>query len=274
MPRSIKGSCACGYEDSLAKDSVLQMGSTPKEDKDFILKNMVEFAQSLARPTTKFVVNALTDSVGKDFTSFMHCNRAFIAVEILERVRQAEAHGFDAAFAGTCHGEFYLKEARQTVRMPVVGPSESAMMVAQLLGERFAVVTVADVFIPVVEDTIRSHGSESRAIRQRPVRAWTPDTNPMLVDAYSGRPDRLIEEFERLALECVRDGADVVICGCNSYGAGLAKVGYTEVGDTGVPVVAALPAMIKIAEAMVDLRRTLGMTQVGGGHEPLQQHPA
>ena len=42
------------------------MGSTPKEDKDFILKNMVEFAQSLARPTTKFVVNALTDSVGKD----------------------------------------------------------------------------------------------------------------------------------------------------------------------------------------------------------------
>lgn len=84
----------------------------------------------------------------------------------------------------------------------------------------------------------------------------------MLADAYSGRPDRLIEEFERLALECVRDGADVVICGCNSYGAGLAKAGYTEVGGTGVPVVAALPAMIKIAEAMVDLRRTLGMTKL------------
>jgi allantoin racemase len=82
-----------------------------------------------------------------------------------------------------------------------------------------------------------------------------------MVDAYNGRPERMIEEFETLALECIKDGADVIICGCNPMGAAFSQIGYTEVTGTGVPVVTALPAMIKLAESLVDLRRSVGLSK-------------
>jgi hypothetical protein len=39
------------------------MGTSPREDKDFILANMLELARGVARPTTKFVVGrAIADA--------------------------------------------------------------------------------------------------------------------------------------------------------------------------------------------------------------------
>lgn len=242
-------------------DNTLEHFSADKAVQDLVLKNMLQFAQSVARPTTEFVVDFPTHGIGKDFAPYMRYNRALMAVEILERVKKAEEDGFDAAFPGMCYGEFFLQEARQAVKIPVVGPAESAMTVAQLIGGKFAVVTVADCFIHVMEENIRLHGWESRAIRNRPVRAWEVDTIKLMVDAYNGRPEQLVEEFDKQALECVRDGADVVICGCNPYGAALSQVGYKEVAGTGVPVVTPLPAQIKLAEALVDLRRSVGIAK-------------
>ena len=41
----------------------------------------------------------------------------------------------------------------------------------------------------------------------------------------------------------------------------LGLAGYREVRDTGVPVIMGPAAMVKLAEAMVDLRRSLGLTK-------------
>ena len=223
-----------------------------------------------------------TQAIGKHFAGYMRYNRALLAVEVLERVKQAEADGFDAAFPGVCYGEFFLQVARQAVQIPVVGPAESAMMMAQLLGARFAVVTLAteDVYAqgPVyghnaVEENLRVLGWENRAIKNRPVRPFSPPLASLLIEAYEGRPDRLIEEFEKHALECVRDGADVVICGCMPYGTALSKAGYKEVAGTGVPVVTPLPAMIKLAEGMVDLRRSVGLAKSEAVVSPYRSTP-
>ena len=257
-------------------------GGSSGEDKELILGNMIEFAQSVARPTTKIVMDFPTEAIGHHFAGYMRYNRALLAVEILERVKQAELDGFDAAFPGVCYGEFFLQEARQAVKMPVVGPAESAMMVAQLIGSRFAVVTLAteDIFAQgpvyghnVVEQNIRLLGWDSRTIKSRPVRPFAPPFGPLLVEAYSGKPDRLIETFEKYALECVRDGADVVICGCMPYGTALSKAGYNEVAGTGVPVVTPLPAMIKLAESLVDLRRSVGITKSEAVVSPYRSTP-
>lgn len=257
-------------------------GGSSGEDKELILKNMLEFAGSVARPTTQIVMDFPTEAVGKHFAGYMRYNRAVLAVEILERVKQAEADGFDAAFPGVCYGEFFLQAARQAVRIPVVGPAESAMMVAQLLGGKFAVVTLAteDVHAQgavyghnAVEENLRVLGWEDRAIKNRPVRPFSPPLAPLLIEAYDGRPDRLIAEFEKHALECVRDGADVVICGCLPYGTALSKAGYNEVAGTGVPVVTPLPAMIKLAEALVDLRRSVGIAKSEAVVSPYRSTP-
>lgn len=257
-------------------------GGSSGEDKEFILKNMLEFAHSIARPTTEIVMDFPTQSVGRHFAGYMRYNRALLAVEILERVKQAEVDGFDAAFPGVCYGEFFLQDARQVVKIPVVGPAESAMMMAQLIGSRFAVVTMAteDIYTqgPVyghnaVEQNLRLLGWENRAIKERPVRPFLPPLASLLIEAYAGKPDRLVEEFEKHALACVRDGADVVICGCMPYGTALSKVGYKEVAGTGVPVVTPLPAMIKFAESLVDLQRSIGIAKSEAVVSPYRSTP-
>lgn len=257
-------------------------GGSIGEDKELILSKMLEFAHNVARPTTKIVMNFPTEAVGKYFPPYMRYNRTLLSVEILERIKQAEEDGFDAAFPGVCYGEFFLQEARQAVKMPVVGPAESAMMVAQLLGARFAVVTLATEDIHqqgpvyghnVVEQNLRLLGWEDRAIKNRPVRPFAPAIGPLLVEAYKGRPDQLIEVFEKYALECVRDGADVVICGCMPYGTALSYAGYNEVANTGVPVITPLPAMIKLAESLVDLRRSVGITKSEAVVSPYRSTP-
>lgn len=256
-------------------------GGSSGEDKELILNKMLEVAQSVARPTTKIVMDFPSQAVGKYFPGYMRYNRALLGVEILERVKQAEQDGFDAAFPGVCYGEFFLQDARQAVKMPVVGPAESAMMTAQLIGAKFGVVTLAteDIFAQgpvygqnVVEQNLRLLGWESRAIKQ-PVRPFLPPLGTLLVEAYSGRPERLIEEFEKRALECVRDGADVVICGCMPYGTALTAVGYNEVAGTGVPVVTPLPAMVKLAESLVDLRRSVGIAKSEAVVSPYRSTP-
>ena len=194
-------------------------------------------------------------------------------MEVLERLRQAEEDGFDAAFPGMCFGEFFLQDARQAVKIPVVGSNEAPMMLAQTLGKKFAVVTVAPKYEAIIAANIRSHGWEDRAIRNNPVRSWTPDIAARMLEAYDGRPDRLIEEFDEQAQECVRDGADVVICGCNPYGAALGQVGYNEVTDTGVPVVTPLAAQIKSAEMLVDLQRTQGLAKSEAVASPFRSTP-
>jgi allantoin racemase len=255
-------------------DNLAEHWASDPDEQEIICKNMLAYAQSVARPTTEFVLDFVDRNVGREFALWSPYPRAFVRVEILERIKQAEVDGFDAAFPGMCFGEFFLQDARQAVRMPVVGAAESSMLLAQMLGMKFAVVTVAPRFENIIWENIRLHGWESRAIRDRPVRSWISPLPEMMVDAYQGHPDRLIEEFDRQAQECVKDGADVVICGCNPYGAALGQVGYKEVIGTGVPVVTPMAAQIKLAEHLVDVRRSTGLTKSEAENGPYYSTPS
>ena len=62
-------------------------------------------------------------------------------------------------------------------------------------------------------------------------------------------------KFEAVAKECVRDGAEVVICDDAWLAPALSHFGYSQVGDTGVPVLDASAAAIKLAETLVDLKK-------------------
>ncbi|WP_219895003.1 aspartate/glutamate racemase family protein [Aquisediminimonas profunda] len=255
----------------LSDSTATQHGTSDPVEQDIIFSNMLGFAKKLARPDTEIDIAFLEHNIGSDYVPTMRYPRTFMAVEMVERIMQAEADGYDAAFAGMCYGEFFLQDARQAVRMPVVGPAESAMIVAQSLGKKFAVLTTAVSFEHVMEENIRFHRWEGAAISHRPVRSLEFSSDgpegvgrvlvQMMLDAYAGRPERMIEQFDQAAQELVRDGADVVICGCNPLGAALSQVGYNEVSGTGVPVVTALPAQIKMAEMLIDLKRGVGWSK-------------
>ena len=61
----------------------------------------------------------------------------------LKGIQSAERNGFDAVIVG-CFGDPGLEAARELTHMPVIGPSESSLLVAASLGHRFSVITILD----------------------------------------------------------------------------------------------------------------------------------
>jgi allantoin racemase len=133
------------------------------------------------------------------------------------------------------------------------------MLIATTLGSKFAVITVAPGVIPTIEIDLRLYGFEDRAI-VRPVRSLDPPSDgDLLLESVTDPHRRFIPNFERAARQCIADGAEVIVVGCGYYGPILSHHGYTEIPETGVPVLDCSAAGLKLAEVQVDLRKSIGL---------------
>ena len=72
----------------------------------------------------------------------------------VEKAIQAEKDSFDGIILG-CFGDPGLEALREMVKIPVVGPGETAMHIAAMLGHRFSIVTVLDSVVPSLERLAR-----------------------------------------------------------------------------------------------------------------------
>ncbi|MBI2958525.1 MAG: hypothetical protein HYY32_06755 [Chloroflexi bacterium] len=239
-------------------------------DRTLVYDKVLSFMHSVARSDTRIEIGHVEKGT---YANWLLYPRTVAKVAMMNSVIQAEKAGYDAALVGLGYDEFFLQECRQAVRMPVLDAGESGMLLAQLVGKRFAVVTVHDRYIHPQEWNIRTHGWEDRAIRHRPVRSFRPWYWDAMVEAHHGHPEKLIASFEKVALECIADGADTIICGCAPCGATLAMCGYHQIGKTGVPLVPAVASMVKLAETMVDLRRAGCMIKTEAEVGPYQTTP-
>lgn len=144
----------------------------------------------------------------------------------------------------------------------MLGRLGAAMMLAQFVGTIFAIVAVNPIYPNPFEDKIRELGWEKCALTNRLVRTLpAPAAWDSIAAACTGKPDAWLEMFDNLAYEYVQEGGDVIICVFNPGAAQLALNGYREVRDTGVPVIFAPAAMVKLAEMMVALRRSINPTK-------------
>ena len=176
---------------------------------------------------------------------------------ILDGIIKAGEKDFDAAVIGCC-ADPGLHQARSVMDIPVMASGESAMIVGQLIGRRFAMVTVGQEFVPIMEGNLRLLGLERRAIANRPIRSFEMKMED-LIDCFKGKPDRIIDQFEAVARECIKDGADVILAGCGYLGPALSLVDYSEIPGTGVPVVDGSAAALKLAEAMAGLKKSCSL---------------
>ena len=178
-------------------------------------------------------------------------------VWIIDGIISAEQQGYDAAIIG-CGNDPGLQEARQAVDIPVIGPSEAAMLLACSLGSKFSVITVMDEFIPVSDRNIRNYGLAARAAG--PVKVHQMGDNPFkaLFDMVEN-PGSINPQFETLCHECIDNGAEVIIPACASLSPATSLLGYKTVPDTGVPVLDITQAAVKLAETLVDLKRSTGL---------------
>jgi len=161
----------------------------------------------------------------------------------LDLIMDCEKNGFDAAIIG-CFGDPGLEAARELVTMPVVGPCESAMLMASGLGHKFGVLTIFDSLIPMME-----HLSVKAGVREK-LSSVRPTNIPVL--ELMNDPEVTKARLIEVAGTCVeQDRADALLFGCMT-------MSFLDMGDeigaeVGVPIVNAGRAAVKHAETLVSM---------------------
>lgn len=217
---------------------------------------LLDYARSLIAPGTQVTIGWM-----KKTTSLLSSNFLGMLndVHVISDILQAQRDGFDGVMIGP-HWDPGLYAAREAAAIPVSGPLESSIMVAQTLGRRFAVLTVHEGYVPMIERSIRVYGSEQRALSSRPVRKFGM-TFANAVAAATGDDRSFLDEFTKTARDCIADGADVIIAGGQLFGPIFQRHRYTTIPGTGVPVVEVAACGLKMAETLISLRRSIGLTK-------------
>ena len=192
-------------------------------------------------------------------------------VHMINDILKAEEEGYDAAMVGP-HWDPGLLGAREAAGMPITGSGESAMMIAQTLGNRFAVLTVNEGYVPMIERNIRLYSFENRCLTRRPVRRFGM-TYENLVRCLQADDDEFLVEFEKTAKECIADGADVIVAGGQLFGPVFLKYKFFSIPNTGVPVVECSACGLKMAELLVGLRRSMGLRKSEHVNAPFRTPP-
>jgi allantoin racemase len=173
-----------------------------------------------------------------------------VAPHLVAGLQKAEAEGASAGIIG-CFSDPALDAARETVRMPVVGPGQSAVSLALQLGERYAILSPLDSGAKRTVPRLRAQGLAERLASVRGVGVSVIDLARGGNEAW----DRIVAAARRCLDE---DGADVLIMGCMS----MAFMGVErELSDRlSAPVVSPVLAALKTAETLLDLGLTHART--------------
>jgi allantoin racemase len=167
----------------------------------------------------------------------------------IARVIEAERAGADAVVIDCMH-DVGLFGARECVAIPVLGPMQTAMNVAAMLGHKFSVVTVLDRILPAIETQAAIYGMTGKLASARAIDIPVLDLEKDL-DATKGA---LTEQARKAVVE---DGADVIIFGCTGM-FGCADAVHNGLLRNGldIPVIDPMPNAVNVAAALVRSRLT------------------
>jgi allantoin racemase len=177
-----------------------------------------------------------------------HYYEHLVTHDMLNEVRRAEAENFHAVIIG-CFYDPGLREARELVSIPVVGPAESTMLVACALGHKFSILVGRRKCIPKMESNARLCGLGERLASIRPL--------GIRVTEMLAEQKRLKESAAREGRAAVEeDGAEVIVMGC-TLESGFADEMSRALG---VPVLDPVVTSWKFAEMQADMYSSLGIS--------------
>ncbi len=237
-----------------AEQMLKDFGIGDKESQEESFGKLINCVKQVAREDTEVEVHHLKHSAFLVQASYLEMMNN---VWLIDGIIEAEKQGYDAAIIG-CGNDPGLQQARQAVDIPVIAPTEAGMLLACTLGHKFGVITVMDELVPMCDRNIRYYGMECRATS--PVRVYQLGDDPMqgLQDMFED-PEKINPQFEELCHACIADGAEVIIPACCGLSPATTLLDYKEVPDTGVPIIDITQAAVKMAEILVDLKRTVGL---------------
>ena len=174
-------------------------------------------------------------------------DEAMCQPDTILKIVDAENEGCDAAVID-CMGDPGLKGARECVSIPVIGPCETAMHYASMLGHKFTVVTVLDRLIPQFENQALLYGVPSKLACVKavdiPVLELEDDLNAT------------VEELKLKSIDAINNhNADVIIFGCTGL-FGCADALQTKLKNEGydVPVIDPIPLAVNTAYVCAKLK--------------------
>lgn len=178
------------------------------------------------------------------------------AVGMAERAYEAEKKGYDAFIIG-CAWDPGLREARSLVRIPVISPTESTLMLTWQLGRKLCALDRRPAKALEYGDLLHKYGIADRLVSVR----CPPEFSSMDdFDLVYGGEERQ-KEFVRIVTAemrraIVEDHAEVLWYACTVGASVLTLHNIYEID--GVSLINPFVAALKMAEVMVDLQRAYG----------------
>lgn len=161
----------------------------------------------------------------------------------IDAFREAEKQGYHAVVPlGTL--DLGVDAGRCVVDIPVVGPSESMLHIASMLGRRFGIIMYDDFVLPLGYRMVERFNMMSKVVGWRTCGFELPD--------IIANRDKVVSTFVDKARELVKAGADVILpmgitqCPVHIKADWLMK-------ELGVPVVEGIGAPIRLAAMLVSL---------------------
>jgi allantoin racemase len=162
----------------------------------------------------------------------------------IAEVLRAERDGADAVIID-CMGDPGLRAAREVATIPVLGPCETGMHVAAMLGHRFSVLTVMRRLRPSFENTAAIAGLSTKLASVRSV-----DIPVLELESDLEHTTKMLIREGIRAVE--QDGAEALIFGCTGLmGCAFALREGLLAAGLDVPVVDPIPTAVSVAAALV-----------------------
>lgn len=165
---------------------------------------------------------------------------ALVCPEMMKLAKK-NARKYDAMLIN-CFGDPCLEALRETVPIPVLGAGETSMMVATMMGQKFAVISPT-------ESTVRHVESNARRTGLNPA---TYSIVPLKLPVLQLEKDRAktLRAIAKLARKCMAEGAEVIVLGCT----GLAYMSEEIRSRVRAPLIEPAATTLKVSEALAELR--------------------
>ena len=221
-------------------------------------ETLAAHARKVLEPGVTVRVHGLKPGTYGDRYAPIHAIRyryleALNEAQICEAALVAEREGYDA-FALGCFHDPALREARSLVDIPVVGLSESCMLVACSLARRFALVALNRDQQVQHEELAASYGLGARVAAVLPME---PGIDEYMLEADDATTAPIVEGFARACRKAIDAGAELVIPGDGFLNEFLYRRRF--VAFEGAPVMDALGVLFHYAAFMARAGSSLGL---------------
>jgi allantoin racemase len=187
--------------------------------------------------------------------------------DMLRKAIDAQETGAHAIIID-CMGDPGLHACREVVQIPVLGPCQTALHTASMLGHRVGFVTVLERVRTHFNSLVASYGLASTFASFRAI-----DVPVLEIHADSSRVKEALARESVAAIK--EDHADVIVLGCTGFLGCADSIRQTLLASgLDVPVIDPIPLAVHVADALVRTRLSHSKrTYPEPGRKPIEGYP-